>query len=127
MTRHQRYYAERKNDEAFMEKRRAYQRQRRASNPEYLAYMRAYAKKYYKKHREALNKKRKQYVDTTRNERVSRFRKKEAEKLTKSYIIRLLTRHGKYSKEQITPALIRAQRKAVQAFREKKLLKQQGK
>ena len=120
LTRNQRYYAKHKNDPGFMESRREYQRKRRATDPEYLAYLRAYAKKYYKQHKKELDKKRKSYPDPTRNERVSKFRKEESETLAKNYIIRLLTRYGKYTKEEITPALIRKKRNQIIKLRQRK-------
>lgn len=119
-TRNQRYYAKRKNDPAFMERCREYQRNKRANDPEYRAYLRAYAKKYYQQHKKELNEKRRSYPDPTRNERVSKFRKKESETLAKNYIIRLLTRYGKYRKEEITPALIRKKRNQIIKLRQRK-------
>ncbi len=123
MTKDQIYYAQHKNDEAFMESRRKAQQHRRDTDPAYKEYLRRYAKRYYQLHKEHLNQLRKKYPDKTRNERVSRFRKKEALELARAYIVRLLTRSGQYTKEEITPAMIRAKRTHVKKFREKKLLK----
>ena len=119
-TKNQKYYAKRKNDPDFMEKLRAYQRNKRATDPEYRAYLKAYAKKYYQEHKKELNEKRKTYPDPTRNARVSKFRKKEMKTLADNYIIRLLTRYGKYTKEEVTPALIRKKRKEIINLRQKR-------
>lgn len=120
LTRHQLYYAAHKNDPGFMESRRAYQKKKRDNDPEYRAYLKAYNKEYYQQHKKELNEKRKSYPDVTRNKRVNAFRKKEAAALADNYIIRLLTRYGKYNKEDITPALIQDKRAEVMAMRDKK-------
>jgi hypothetical protein len=64
---------------------------------------------------------RKKYPDRTRNERVSKFRKKEALNLADNYIIRILTRRGKFKKEDITPEIIETRRKQISLKRQNKI------
>ena len=107
------YYQRHKDDPAFKEHRREWARAYRASHPEIKAYQRAYHKKYYAAHREELNAKRRQYEDKNRNERVNRFKQKERDNLGRNYIIALLTRSGKITKEDITPYMIAKRRKQI--------------
>jgi hypothetical protein len=104
------YYQRHKEDPAFKEHRNAWARAYREKIREY---QREYQKAYFKAHREELNAKRRQYADTTRNERVNRFKQKERERLGKNYIISLLTRSGKIRKEDVTPYMIAKRRRQI--------------
>ena len=107
------YYQQHKNEEWFKEHRRLWAKQYREAHPELKKYMREYHKAYYAANKETLNEYRKGYLDTTRNERVNRFKQKERDNLGDNYIIQILIRRGKIEKQDVTPAMIKKRREQI--------------
>jgi hypothetical protein len=107
------YYQKRKDDPAFLEKRRLWAQAYREAHPKVRAYQRAYQKKYYAVNSERKKAYQRSRPDPTRNERVNRFKKKEREALGKAYILQLICRNGRVKKEDVTPYMIRKRREQI--------------
>jgi hypothetical protein len=119
LTRNQKYYAKKKKDPEFMEARR----QRAASfraTPKGKAYHKKYWTQYYKENKDKIDEYRKTLPDPTRNARSRKYWALQREKLTKAYIVKLLTRHSGLTKNEITPYMVAKKRKEIRAFRERK-------
>ena len=107
------FYQRHKDEESFIEHRNKWAAEYRKGHPEIKEYQKKYHKKYFQENKERLNEYRKELPDHTRNERVNRFKRKEREELGKNYIIQLLTRGGKFKREEITPKMISDRRKQI--------------
>jgi hypothetical protein len=119
LTRNQKYYAKKKNDPAFLEDRRQRAAAFRAT-AEGKAYHRAYWKQYYKQNKNRIDEYRKTIPDPTRNVRSRKYWAQQSEKLTKQYIVKLLTRHSGLTNNEITPYMVFNKCKEILAFRERK-------
>jgi hypothetical protein len=119
LTRNQKYYAKKKKDPKFMEERRQRAAAYRAT-PEGKVYHKKYWRQYYKENKNRIDEYRKTLPDPTRNARSKKYWSLQKQKLTKPYIVKLLTRHSGLAKNEISPCMVVKKRKEIQAFRERK-------
>ena len=75
-------------------------------------------KKYYKTYQRDYYRKNKKKLD----EKVLAFKRKEIENLADNYIINVLTKYGKYKKEEVTSDLIKAKRREIKKRRKERAI-----
>jgi len=75
---------------------------------DYKEYYKTYQRKYYRKNKKKLD------------EKVLEFKRKEIENLADNYIVNVLTKYGKYKKDEVTPDLIKTKRREIKKRRKQR-------